>query len=78
MDPKELLLYRLLLPDEKELFDSWDHDVNAPPLSDLQTAQWKLLRDITQLRHTVECKRRELIDLNPLNKQIKQIKQIKQ
>jgi hypothetical protein len=63
VDPKELLLYYMLLPDEKALFDSWDHDVDAPPKTELQTAQWRLLRDISQLRLIVENKRRELIEL---------------
>jgi hypothetical protein len=56
----EMLLVYNLLADELQLFNSWDHDVDAPPMTELQTKQWTLLRDISQLRELVRKKRYEL------------------
>lgn len=62
MNKTDLLLYTLLLPDERELFGTFPHDGSI--LTELETTQWQLLRDISQLRRSVELKRFELIELN--------------
>lgn len=57
----ELLLAYMLKEDERELFDTFPR---GSAYSERQISQWRLLRDISQLRMRVERLRRRLIDLN--------------